>query len=100
MSEITGCPLSTRYQAQPVVSCGDEEDGAVLYNPDADETAVVNLSGRDLWAFLETPRTVDEMAAYLVSSYSDVTLEQASEDATAFVESLLPDFLLEVGERA
>lgn len=89
---------SKRYQANPVVSCGDEEDGAVLFNPDTDDTAIVNLTGRALWAFLETPRTVDEMAAYLVQTYRGVQVEQAAEDAAQFVQSLSPDFLLEVDD--
>ena len=42
-----------RYQVNPVVSCGDEEDGAILYNPDTDDSSVVNLSGRELWNFLK-----------------------------------------------
>lgn len=87
-----------RYVANPVVSCGDEEDGAVLFNPDTDDTAIVNLTGRALWAFLETLRTVDEMAAYLVQTYRDVQAEQAAEDAAQFVQSLSPDFLLEVDD--
>jgi hypothetical protein len=89
---------SKRYQANPVVSCGDEEDGAVLFNPDADDTAIVNLTGRALWGFLEMPRTVDEMAAYLVQTYRGVQAEQAAEDADQFVQSLLSDFLLEVDD--
>jgi hypothetical protein len=89
-----------RYVANPVVSCGDEEDGAVLFNPDTDDTVIVNLTGRTLWAFLETPRTVDEMAAHLVQTYRGVQAEQAAEDADQFVQSLLSDFLLEVDDDA
>jgi hypothetical protein len=89
-----------RYQANPGVSCGDEEDGAVLYNPDSDDTTVINLSGRGLWAFLETPRSVEEMAAYLVQTYCEVGAEQAAEDAAQFVQSLLPGFVLEVDDGA
>jgi hypothetical protein len=84
--------------ANPAVSCGDEQDGAVLFNPDADDTAVVNPTGRALWAFLETPRTVDEMAAYLVETYQGVSAEQAAEDAAQFAQSLAPDFLLEMDD--
>jgi len=91
-----------RYQANPAVSCGDEEDGAVLYNPDTDDTTIVNLPGRALWAFLgmETPHTVDEMAAYLMETYRDVAAEQAAEDAARFARSLLPNFVLEADDGA
>ena len=35
------------YRANEVVSCVDEgEDGAMLYNPDKDETVLLNPSGR------------------------------------------------------
>lgn len=88
----------TRYMAVPDVSCGDEEDGAVLYNPDTDDTAVINPTGRVLWAYLETPRTVDELAAHLVASFRDVSVEQAAEDAARFVEDLTPGFVAEVAE--
>jgi hypothetical protein len=88
-----------RYTANPMVSCGDEEDGAFLFNPDTDDTAIVNLSGRALWALLaDSPRTVDEMAAHLVAAYRDVSTEQAAEDAAQFVQALAPDFVLEIGD--
>lgn len=85
-----------RYRANPVVSCGTEEDGAVLYNPDTDETSVVNLTGRELWHFLQTVRTEGEIVDHLLQSYRDVSAEQATEDTRLFIESLLPDFLLEL----
>ena len=96
----SGCSLPPRYQANPVVSCGVEVDGAVLYDPDADDTAMVNLSGRALWAYLETPHTLDEMADFLVQSYRDVTVEQAAEDAAEFVQALVSGFLLEADGHA
>ena len=85
-----------RYQANPVVSCGAEEDGAVLYNPDTDETSMVNTTGRELWFFLNTARTEGEIVDHLVQNYRDVSAEQAAEDTKVFIESLVPDFLLEI----
>ena len=87
-----------RYQVNPVVSCGDESDGAVLFHPDADETIIVNLTGRTLWHFLEAPHTVAEMGQHLKAFYPDVAVDQAADDARQFVEDLLPDFLLEAGD--
>ncbi len=85
----------TRYMVNPLVSCGDEEDGAVLFDPDTDNTIIINLSGRAIWAFLEAPRTVDEIAAYLVETFRSVSAEQALQDAAQFIESLMPDFVFE-----
>jgi len=87
-----------RYQVNPVVSCGEEEDGAVLYNPDTDNTSVVNLSGLNLWAFLQTPHSTNEIVDYLLQNYSGVSVKQATEDTKLFVETLAPDFLLELND--
>jgi hypothetical protein len=87
------------YRANEVVSCVDEgEDGAMLYNPDKDDTVVLNPSGRSIWALLSSPRTIDEIAAHLASAYPDVTREQALKDAEQFVQSLVPDFVIATGE--
>ncbi|MCJ7735852.1 MAG: PqqD family peptide modification chaperone [Anaerolineae bacterium] len=86
------------YCANPVVSCGAEDDGAVLYNPDTDTTTVINTSGQLLWQFLAAPRTVGEMATYLVETYRDIEVAQATADAAAFVETLAPDFLIQVDD--
>ena len=83
-----------RWVAKDVVSCGDEgDDGALLFNPDNQKTAIVNPVGRAIWAALATPKTVDEIAAFLTESYRGVSLEQARQDAARFVARLAPDFV-------
>jgi hypothetical protein len=83
------------YRANGVVSCVDEgEDGAMLYNPDKDETVVLNPSGRVIWALLSVPRTIDEMAAQLAADYPGVTREQTLKDAEQFIQSLVPHFVI------
>jgi hypothetical protein len=82
------------YRANEVVSCVDEgEDGAMLYNPDKDETVLLNPSGRVVWALLSAPRTLDEIAVHLATTYPDVPREQALKDAEQFIQSLVPDFV-------
>ena len=89
------------YRANEVVSCVDEgEDGAMLYNPDKDETILLNPPGRSIWVLLAAPRTLDEIARHLAATYPSVTREQAMQDADKFVQSLLPDFILAEGEAA
>ena len=83
------------YRANEVVSCVDEgEDGAMLYNPDKDDTVVLNPSGRGIWALLSAPRTLDEIAVHLAADYPDVTREQALKDAEQFIQSLVPHFVI------
>lgn len=55
-----------RYQGNPGVSCrieGDED--AILYNPDSDNTILINHTGIAIWQFIRNPRTEDEIARYL-----------------------------------
>ena len=84
------------YRANEAVSCVDEgEDGAMLYNPDKDDTIVLNPSGRSIWVLLSAPRTLDEIAGYLANTYPEVTPEQARKDAEQFIQSLVPAFVLQ-----
>ena len=82
------------YQANPVVSCGDEgEEGAVLFNPDIDETSIVNLTGKHLWHLLETPQTAEQLVAHLTETYPDAPPDSVADDVHQFLDTLLPDFI-------
>ena len=66
------------FRANDVVSCVDEgEDGAMLYNPDKDDTVLLNPTGRAVWTMLEAPKTLDQLARALVESWPELALEQA-----------------------
>ena len=83
------------YRANEVVSCVDEgEDGAMLYNPDKDDSVLLNPSGRSIWALLSKPRTLDEIAGHLATAYPDITRDQAGKDAEQFIQSLVPNFVI------
>jgi hypothetical protein len=84
-----------RYVANPVVSCREEEGGAAVFNPDTDDMAIINPTGLVIWDFLDSPRTAAQVAAHLIEKFRGVSLEQATGDAEGFLESLLPDFILE-----
>jgi hypothetical protein len=59
---------------------------------------MVNLTGQELWSFLQTARSEGEIVDHLVRNYRDVSVEQATEDTKLFIESLVPDFLLEIND--
>ncbi|GAB4342276.1 MAG: hypothetical protein Kow0089_17270 [Desulfobulbaceae bacterium] len=88
-----------RYQANPVVSCGREADGGVLYNPDTDRSSIINLTGLEIWSFLQEPRTTDEIVHHLSATYKNVRREQALEDVHRFLEALAEDFLTASDDR-
>jgi hypothetical protein len=82
------------FRRNDVVNCVDEgEDGAMLYNPDKDDTVLLNPTGRAVWTMLEAPKTLDQLAQALVDSWPGLALEQARKDAQAFLDSVVPDFV-------
>lgn len=84
-----------RYVSNPVVSCGDEgDDGAILFNPDTDDTIVVNQTGKSVWELLRTPCTPDEVASYLKTKYDIGAEHSPAEEVEAFLETLSPGFVL------
>jgi len=85
-----------RYVANSVVSCGDEQEGSILFNPDTDDMVVINPSGKVIWEFMEIAQTAEQIAAHLAETYQGVSAEQAAEDVQSFLENLLGDFVLEV----
>jgi hypothetical protein len=86
-----------KYQANPEVSFRDEgEEGAVLYNPDTDKSALMNATGARIWEFISEPKTVHEIAAMLVGSYSGIDTAQAREDALNFLNSFGENFVSEI----
>jgi len=90
--------LNGRITANPVVSCRVEGDeGALLFNPDTDNTLLINPTGVMLWNFISQPRTVDEILAYIRESFSN-SPDHASlrKDVITFVTDLVPDFISEV----
>ncbi|MBN1967511.1 MAG: PqqD family protein [Anaerolineae bacterium] len=85
---------TTRYVANPVVSCADEGDeGSLLFNPDTDDSAIINPAGKLIWDFIATPRTRDAIAAHLAGRYPAVPAEQIARDVEQFIAALTPDFI-------
>jgi hypothetical protein len=86
-----------KYQSNPVVSCGDEgTDGSVLFNPDTDDLVIINLTGRTVWEYISTPRTLEEIVRYLEERYHiDSAVDKAMKEVEEFLQTLIPDFIQE-----
>lgn len=87
-----------RYAVNPVVSLREEFEGAMLYNPDADDIVLINETGRIIWDAIAQPQTTAEIAAYLEANTEGA--ENVSADVDAFIESLLPNFVVVHDETA
>jgi len=90
--------LTGMVVANPTVSCRIEgEDGALLFNPDSDNTLLINPVGLSVWTFLAQPRTIDDIVSYLTTLFSDNPDHSAvKRDVETFIRELVPDFVSEV----
>jgi hypothetical protein len=88
------------YVSNPVVSCGDEgNDGAVLFNPDADDSAIINATGRVIWQSIGSPKTLDEIVSILEETfYIKNPSNQTAKEVEEFLSALMPDFIQEASQ--
>ena len=86
-----------RYIANSVVSFGDEGDeGAVLFNPDIDDVIFINPTGKVIWQFIDSPRTVEQIAEHLAELFRIPSPDNVTKDVKTFIQLLLPDFVNEI----
>ena len=90
--------LTGKVAANPTVSCRIEGgDGALLFNPDTDNTLLINPVGLSVWTFLAQPHTVDDIVSYLTTLFSDNPDHSVvKQDVETFICELVPDFVSEV----
>ena len=80
----------TRFLANPDVSCRiEDDDGAILYNPDVQSCQVINAVGLELWQYLSEPRRRDELVEHLCATYDGATPADAASDVGPFLDQLL-----------
>jgi|GEM_PF-1947771 len=89
--------MAGSFFADPVVSCRVEgDDGAILFNPDTDSTILINRSGLTIWNFIQKPRTINEIYAYMLKEFTECPDESAiHNDIVTFISDLSPDYIRE-----
>lgn len=76
-----------RFMVNPGVSCRvEDEDGAILFNPESNSVQIINPIGLHIWQFTERlPRTLKEVEAHIRQMYVDAPAEQVEKDIRDFV---------------
>ncbi len=82
-----------KYQQDLDIAWREVDGEAVLVDPQARQLRVLNPSGSFLWAQMEKPRSLDDLAGALVKEFA-VDPVTARADAEAFVRSLMERKLL------
>ncbi len=81
-----------RYLSNPDVSCRVERqgEGALLFNPDTDNTMVINPVGLLIWQVLDQPATRAEIVTHLLATCKGVPTDQVAVDVEEYLNTLLP----------
>jgi len=81
---------TTRYIVNPDVNLREEdEDGALLYNPDSDRVQLVNSTGLYIWKLCQQERTVSEIITALQADFDDVPVDAITTDVEEFVTQMI-----------
>jgi hypothetical protein len=80
----------TRYLQNPDVNLREEdEDGALLYNPDADRVQLLNTTGLYIWKFCAQGHTTGEIISALKADFDDVPEDALAADVEEFVNEMI-----------
>jgi len=80
---------NTQYLANPDVSCRiEDDDGAILYNPDDETVQVLNPIGLEIWETLSTPHTKEGLIDHLRSKCDNLPEEEVAKDVDDFMARL------------
>ncbi len=66
----------------------DPEEGALLFNPDTNQVKVINITGLFIWQQFSEARTLDEVISEVKKEFTDVPLEQITQDVKEFVDGM------------
>jgi hypothetical protein len=81
---------TTRYIVNPDVNLREEdEDGALLYNPDTDRVQLLNLTGLYIWKLCTQGRTVEEIIASLQADFDEAPADAVATDVEEFVTHMI-----------
>lgn len=96
-SDSPSLSLNNQFYVNPVISCRvEDEEGAILFNPDLNSTILINASGLALWEFIHEPRMIGDISSFLKNTYDDCPDEEnIVSDVMEFLSGLLPDYVIE-----
>lgn len=81
---------ATRYIQNPDVNLRDEdEDGALLFNPDTGKVQLLNSTGFYIWKLCAEGSTVDELVAAFKADFEEVPEDQVVADVEEFVDYMM-----------
>ncbi len=78
-----------RYVRNPdVVLREEDEDGALLFNPDTDQVKVINNTGLYIWQQCDGTRGLDRITVAVQDEFEGAPADQVAQDVREFVEGM------------
>lgn len=90
--------LSDRVVINPDVSCRvEDDDHALLFNPDTDNSILIDRTGLLIWRYIEEPRDVADIIGYLMICFSGCPApDTLRQDVEVYLRDLIPEFATEI----
>jgi len=79
-----------KYMTNPdVVLREEDEDGALIYNPDTDQIKVINPTGLFIWQQCDGSKDLTGIISAMQESYDEVPEDEVSEQVEKFIDDMV-----------
>ncbi len=78
-----GCPI-----ASPEIAVDQEDDGALLFNPESGEVQILNTTGAFLFRLLDGSHSREDLVGCVMREYDIGNREAAEKDVDEFLGTL------------
>jgi hypothetical protein len=83
---------SARYARNPeVVTHEEDEDGALVFNPDNDRIKVLNRTGAFVWGLCDGTRAVKGIVSALLDAFEGVPKRTVATEVKTYIDELVKD---------
>ena len=87
---MSGCSEKLKYLVNPnVVLREEDENGALIFNPDSNQVKVINTTGLYIWKACETPKNLQEILEAVHRSFDQIPGETASADIAQYLDQMI-----------
>ena len=88
--------VTSSYRRNPdVVLREEDEDGALLFNPDTNQVKVLNSTGLVIWKLCDGGHSVLDMEKALVEAFEGAEAEAVGQDVETFLSGLVQSKFVE-----
>lgn len=93
----SGDIMEAKYMQNPAVNLREEdEDGALLFNPDNNRIQLLNCTGFFIWKLCVKGKTLNELSDAVMNEFSGVPKEQVSMDTKKFLDEMVEIGFIEI----